>query len=181
MKCYAGDSDYEDNWNHYPKEPLPIKTGNILDFEAKLLNVSLVIGLSLVHSTQDLFREAGISRRVCPYGQDFFYFVNDGRQIVGMYARRWQIEILFRELSSDLGLSQHQVTGDISRTEKSFALGIMAYLFVLRARHHDICPGKPWSLMQLQHHFINDVITSEVKQREDRLQLRLTKTLGKAA
>jgi len=35
--------------------------------------------------------------------------------------------------------------------------------------------------MQLQHHFINDVITSEVKQREDRLQLRLTKALGKAA
>ena len=105
----------------------------------------------------------------------------NGRQIVGIYARRWQIEILFRELSSDLGLGQHQVTGDIGRTEKSFALGIMAYLFVLRARHHDICPGKPWSLMQLQHHFINDVITSAVKQREDQLQLRLTKALGKAA
>ena len=105
----------------------------------------------------------------------------NGRQIVGIYAKRWQIEILFRELSSDLGLGQHQVTGDIGRTEKSFALGIMAYLFVLRARYHDICPGKPWSLMQLQHHFINDVTTSAVKQREDRLQLRLTKALGKAA
>ena len=104
----------------------------------------------------------------------------NGQQSVGVYARRWQIEILFRELSSDLGLGQHQVTGDIGRTEKSFALGIMAYLFVLRSRYHNICPEKPWSLMQLQHHFINDVITSEVKQREDRLQLRLTKALGKA-
>jgi len=55
----------------------------------------------------------------------------NGRQIVGIYARRWQIEILFRELSSDLGLGQHQVTGDIGRTEKSFALGIMAYLYRL--------------------------------------------------
>jgi len=35
--------------------------------------------------------------------------------------------------------------------------------------------------MQLQHYFINDIITSEVKQREDRLQLCLTKVLGKAA
>ena len=28
----------------------------------------------------------------------------NGRQIVGIYAKRWQIEILFRELSNDLGL-----------------------------------------------------------------------------
>ncbi len=104
-----------------------------------------------------------------------------GRQIVGIYARRWQIEILFRELSSDLGLGQHQVTGDIGPTEKSFALGIIAYLFGLRSRHHDICLGHPWSFMRLQHHFIGDVITSEVQKRERLLQLRLTKALGKAA
>ena len=66
----------------------------------------------------------------------------NGRQIVGIYARRWQIEILFRELSSDLGLGQYQVTGDIGRAEKLFALGIMAYMFVLRARH------LPWETVE---------------------------------
>lgn len=40
---------------------------------------------------------------------------------------------------------------DVDRLEKSFGIALLEYLFVLKLHHHEIIPGKPWSLSQLQH------------------------------
>ena len=73
------------------------------------------------------------------------------RQVVCIYQKRWAIELLNWELKSRLGLGQQQVGGDANRTEKSVGIAVLAYLFVLRTCHHELIPGKPWSLFQLQH------------------------------
>jgi DDE family transposase len=85
------------------------------------------------------------------------------RQVVWLYQFRWSIELINRNLKSDLGLGQHQVRGDLERHEKSFGIAVLAYLFVLRLRHHEIVPGKPWSLSELQHRLRLEVITNQVK------------------
>ena len=85
------------------------------------------------------------------------------RQVVWLYQFRWSIELINRNLKSDLGLGQHQVRGDLERHEKSFGIAVLAYLFVLRLRHHEIVPGKPWSLSELQHSLRLEVITNQVK------------------
>ena len=99
------------------------------------------------------------------------------RQVVWLYQNRWSIELINRNLKSDLGLGQHQVQGDLDRHAKSFGIALLAYLFVLRVRHHEIVPGKPWSLSQLQHSLRLRVITHQV---EHNVKVKLT-TERKAA
>jgi hypothetical protein len=60
-------------------------------------------------------------------------------------------QLLHWELKSGLGLGEHQVSGNKDRSEKSVGIAVLAYLFVMRVCHHEIVPGKPWSIFQLQH------------------------------
>jgi len=40
-------------------------------------------------------------------------------------------------------------------------IAVLAYLFALRACHHEIVPGKPWSIFQLQHALRLRVMTNQ--------------------
>jgi Transposase DDE domain len=84
------------------------------------------------------------------------------RDVVFAYQRRWPIEQINRELKSDLGMGEHQVSSDEGRIENSFGIAVMAYLFLIRACHQEIVPGRSWSVPQLQHAFRLRVITNQV-------------------
>jgi len=84
------------------------------------------------------------------------------REVVGLYQNRWSVELINRNLKSDLGLGHHQVRGERDQMEKSFGIAVLAYLFILRLTHHEIIPGKPWSLTQLPHRLRLRVITNQV-------------------
>src|SRR3989442_13003185 len=86
-------------------------------------------------------------------------------QVVCIYQKRWAIEILNWELKSGLGLGEHQVSGDQNHREKSVGIAVLAYLFVLRVCHHEIIPGKPWSIFQLQHAFRLRFMTNKVEHK----------------
>jgi hypothetical protein len=75
----------------------------------------------------------------------------------------YNIELLNWELKSGLGLGEHQVSGDTHRSEKSVGIAVLAYLFVLRVCYHEIIPGKPWSIFQLQHALRRRVMTNQVE------------------
>jgi hypothetical protein len=84
-------------------------------------------------------------------------------QVVCIYRKRWAIEVMNWELKSGLGLGEHQVSGDKNRSEKSVGIAVLAYLFVLRVCHHEIAPGKAWSIFQLQHALRLRVMTNQVE------------------
>ena len=94
-------------------------------------------------------------------------------QVVGIYQKRWAVALLHWELKSGLGLGEHQVSGDANRSEKSIGIAVLAYLFVLRVCHHEIIPGKPWRLFQLQHTLRLRVMTNQV---EHRMKVKMGKT-----
>ena len=77
------------------------------------------------------------------------------------------------ELKSGLGLGEHQVSGDTNRSEKSVGIAVLAYLLVLRVCHHEIVPGKPWSIFQLQHALRLRVMTNQV---EHKVKVKMAKT-----
>jgi hypothetical protein len=95
------------------------------------------------------------------------------RQVLLVYQRRWNVEILFKELKSGLGLGEHQVTKEVGRIEKSIGVAIIAYLVLIRARKSDIRPGQSWSIFQLKNNFTNDVICKQfqhtLRRKLDRL------------
>ena len=82
------------------------------------------------------------------------------------------MELIQREFKSDLGLGEHQVSGEEGRIEHAVGIAVLAYLLLLRACHQEIVPGKSWSIAQLQHTFRLRVITN---QGEHHLKARLTK------
>lgn len=84
------------------------------------------------------------------------------RDVVFAYQRRWPIEQIHRELKSDLGMGEHQVSGEEDRIENAFGIAVMAYLFLIRACHEEMIPGRSWSIPQLQHAFRLRVITNQV-------------------
>jgi hypothetical protein len=86
-------------------------------------------------------------------------------QVVGIYQKRWAVELMHWELKSGLGLGEHQVSGDKNRSEKSLGIAVLAYLFVLRVCHHEIAPGQSWSLFQLQHALRLRVMTNQVEHK----------------
>jgi hypothetical protein len=94
-------------------------------------------------------------------------------QVVCIYQKRWAIELMNWELKSGLGLGEHQVSGDTNRSEKSVGIAVLAYLFVLRVCHHEIVPGKPWSIFQLQHALRLRVMTNQV---EHKVKVKMAKT-----
>ena len=94
------------------------------------------------------------------------------RQVVSAYQRRWPVEQINRELKTDLGLGEHQVSTEEQRIEKSFGLAVLAYLLLIRACHQEILPGTSWSIAQLQHAFRLRIITNQV---EHNVKMRLTK------
>jgi hypothetical protein len=94
-------------------------------------------------------------------------------QVVCTYQKRWAIELMHWELKSGLGLGEHQVSGDTNRSEKSVGIAVLAYLFVLRVCHHEIIPGKSWSLFQLQHTLRLRVMTNQV---EYKVKVKMGKT-----
>jgi hypothetical protein len=85
------------------------------------------------------------------------------RQVVGAYQRRWPVEQINRELKTDLGLGEHQVSQEEGRIEKSFGMAVLAYLLLIRAGHQEIVPGKSWSIAQLQHAFRLRMLTKQVE------------------
>ena len=85
------------------------------------------------------------------------------RQVVSIYQKRWAIELVNGELKSGLGLGRHPVSGDQRRSTNSVGIAVLAYLFLLRACHHEITPGQSWSIFQLQHGFQLRARTNQVE------------------
>ncbi len=94
-------------------------------------------------------------------------------QVVCIDQKRWAIELMNWELKSGLGLGEHQVSGDTNRREKSVGIAVLAYWLVLRVCHHEIVPGKPWSIFQLQHALRLRVMTNQV---EHKVKVKMAKT-----
>jgi len=85
------------------------------------------------------------------------------RQGVSIYQKRWAIELVNWELKSGLDLGPHQVSGDEKRSMNAVGIAVLAYLFLLRAGHHEITPGQSWSIFQLQPTLQLRAMTNQVE------------------
>jgi len=80
------------------------------------------------------------------------------RTVIALYSRRWNVELLIKELKGVTGLGQAQVTKEPRRVERSVALSLMAYLMLLRFRHTDIPAQGAWSAFTLKRNFAWEIM-----------------------
>jgi hypothetical protein len=102
------------------------------------------------------------------------------RETVGVYLRRWWIELLFKELKGVVGLGQHQVTEQTARVERAVAVAIMAYVLLLKLRAQDVPADRPWSAFGLQRAFAWEMMQAQCE-RSAHQMARKWLQLGKAA
>jgi hypothetical protein len=94
-------------------------------------------------------------------------------EILSHFARRWMVEVTFKELKSGLHLGQMQVTKEERRIQRSVVLPVMAYLLLLRLYGAELEPGRSASLFALKQRF-----SAEAYQEQfDRVELRYEKKL----
>jgi hypothetical protein len=60
-------------------------------------------------------------------------------------------------------MGEQQVSGEERRIENAFGMAVLAYLFLIRLCHHEMLPGRSWSMAQLQHTFRLRMITNQVE------------------
>jgi hypothetical protein len=102
------------------------------------------------------------------------------REVVGVYWRRWWVELLCKELKGVVGLGPHQVTKKPDRVERSVAVAIMAYWLLLKLRAQDVPADRPWSALRLQRGFAWEVMQAQ-GERSARQMARKWLQMGKAA
>jgi hypothetical protein len=102
------------------------------------------------------------------------------REVVGVYLRRWWVELLMKALKGVVGLGQHQVTKRVDRVERSMAVAIMAYLLLLKLCAHDTPADRPWSAFRLQRTLAWEVVQAQCE-RSARQLARKWLQLGKVA
>jgi hypothetical protein len=102
------------------------------------------------------------------------------REIVGVYLRRWWVELLVKELKGVVGMGQQQVTKQVDRVERSVAVAIMAYLLLLKLRAKDIPADRPWSAFRLQRAFAWEMVQAQCERSAWRMARKWLQ-MGKAA
>ena len=92
--------------------------------------------------------------------------------ILTHYARRWGIELTFKELKSGLHLGRMQGTKEKERVARSVALPVLAYLLLLKlyGKEEPHC-----SLFKLKQRFAVDVYQEQAARTERRWQAKLDK------
>lgn len=94
-------------------------------------------------------------------------------QILNAYARRWAVEVTFRELKSGLHLGQMQVTREPERVIKALLLPILAYLLLLRLYGKEVEPEKGYSLTVLKQRFVEETFKERLERSDARWRRKL--------
>ena len=85
------------------------------------------------------------------------------RTVIALYSRRWNVELLIKELKGVTGMGQAQVTKEPRRVERSVALSLMAYLMLLPFRHTDIPAQGAWSAFTLKRNFAWEIMQQQIE------------------
>ena len=94
-------------------------------------------------------------------------------EILSHFARRWGVEVTFKELKSGLPLGQMQVTKEPERVRHALLLPIMGYLLLLRLYGRELSAAENFSLWQLKRRFIDDVYQEQQNRSDQRWEKKL--------
>src|SRR3954454_23776856 len=93
--------------------------------------------------------------------------------MLSAYARRWGVEVAFKELKSGLHLGQMQVTGQAGRVVHALLLPVLAYLLLLRLYGRTLDPEQGVSLYVLKQRFREEIVQEQLKRTERKWRRKL--------
>src|SRR5262249_13761099 len=98
--------------------------------------------------------------------------IKDARtcDILSHFARRWMIEVTFREIKTGLHMGRMQVTKEEQRIQRSVVLPVMAYLLLLRLYGSELEEDQNASLFALKQRFIEEAYQEQFDRTESRFK-----------
>jgi hypothetical protein len=96
-------------------------------------------------------------------------------QILNAYARRWSVEVMFKELKTHLHMGQMQVTKEAGRVKRAMMFPVLAYLLLLRLYGRELDPEKGASLFELKQRFTMEVFKEQADRSENKWRKKLEK------
>jgi len=93
--------------------------------------------------------------------------------MLSAYARRWGVEVTFKELKSGLHLGQMQVTRRPERVVHALLLPVLAYLLLLRLYGRTLNPEQGVSLFALKQRFAEEVGQEHLEHMERKWRRKL--------
>jgi Transposase DDE domain len=93
--------------------------------------------------------------------------------MLSAYARRWGVEVTFRELKSGLHLGQIQVTRRAERVIHALLLPVLAYLLLLRLYGRTLEPEQGATLYGLKQRFMEEVTQEHLERTERKWKEKL--------
>ena len=93
--------------------------------------------------------------------------------MLSAYARRWGVEVTFRELKSGLHLGQIQVTRRAERVIHALLLPVLAYLLLLRLYGRTLEPEQGATLYGLKQRFLEEVTQEHLERTERKWKEKL--------
>jgi Transposase DDE domain len=100
--------------------------------------------------------------------------------VLSMYAWRWGVEVMLKELKSGLHLGQMQVTKDAERVRHAVILSVLAYLLLVRLYGGEEASTNDWSIFKLKERFIGEVAQDAVRRAELKWQRKVKQFKGVA-
>jgi hypothetical protein len=94
-------------------------------------------------------------------------------QILGIYSRRWAVEVTIKELKSGLHLGQMQVTKEKERVERAIQLPVMAYLLLLRLYGKELDPEQGVTIFQLKQRFCDEAWQEQLDRSDAKWRKKL--------
>jgi hypothetical protein len=96
-------------------------------------------------------------------------------EILQIYSRRWSVEVVFKELKSQLHLGQMQVTKEASRVKRAMLLPVLSYMLLLRLYGKELDAEKGASLFALKQQFTMEVVKEQMDRSETRWRKKFDK------
>jgi hypothetical protein len=93
--------------------------------------------------------------------------------MLSAYARRWGMEVTFRELKSGLHLGRMQVTRQPERIVHALLLPVLAYLLLLRLYGRELEPERGATIHALKQRFTEEVLQEHVERTERKWKRKL--------
>jgi hypothetical protein len=96
-------------------------------------------------------------------------------KILSIYARRWTVEVTFKELKSGLHLGKMQVTRDKERVRRSVSLSVMAYLLLVRLYAREVDSSRSFSIFRFKQRFREEVCQEQLNRTERKWKRKIEK------
>lgn len=93
--------------------------------------------------------------------------------MLSIYARRWGVEVTFKELKSALHLGQMQVTRTPERVIHALLLPVLAYLLLLRLYGRELEPEQGATIYALKQRFSEEVLHEQLERTERKWRRKL--------